>query len=94
MAATNKLQHSPYDYRTSFTVTKSDTVAIALDPANTTGYSCASALQVAASGTLSYLCEDGVTTTWTGTAVGQIIPVNVIRVNLTGSTASVVALIR
>lgn len=94
MAASPKQFQSDYDFRDGFNVTPSDSVNLAQDAGNTVGYTFANALLVRATGDVSFLTPTGLTISMTAVPVSTYIVVAAKRVNLTGTTAQIAALIR
>jgi hypothetical protein len=71
-------------YHRSVTITNSDAVSIASGPTD--------AVCVAATGTFVLIDEAGNSSTYTLVPAGVILPVRAVRVNATGSTATLTAL--
>lgn len=67
-------------------------VAITTSDATNIATGITDAIMITAAGNIVFLDSGGNTTTVTGALVGSIYPINVVRVNATGTTASSAAL--
>jgi hypothetical protein len=100
MTTNNKIKVSENDYRDAILIAPSQTVNIVSDATNNPlAYPVANGLQVVAAGNAVVVVATPSTgaerlLTFTALPVGTIIPFPVKRVNLTGTTATLIGLIR
>jgi len=93
MAASNIVKLDVGDYKTVIPVVASDTINISAAASNPNGFPYAKAIQVVVTGNIAIVDLNNVVHTVTGAPVGAIFQFPVKRVNLTGTTASVIGLI-
>ena len=90
----------PNDYRDAFVMTKSDTVAVADDAANTCGVPMVNAIQIAAAGNVAVKTPSvgtgpaQKTITITGALVGSVFNFPIAQLMETGTSATVIGLVR
>lgn len=100
MATSNKVKRTEFDFSDVIVISPSDTVNISADSTNNpAGYPSVSAAQVTVTGNFVFVVPNknaGTTKniTVTGAPVGSIFAWPLLRVNATGTTGTVVGLIR